>query len=141
MLIPQYNGPLNKFIIWMVIFNPLAKYALTLNPINLTLEITYSSFPRIESWCNSGRGRRTGLRLFSRIMLSTIVLFIAIQFPGFDRVMGILGSFFSYTISAIFPCVCHLKLFGRKLKTKYKVLDWSIIIICSILSFFGTIWA
>ncbi|CAJ0904922.1 13438_t:CDS:2, partial [Entrophospora sp. SA101] len=120
MLIPQYNGPLNKFIIWMVIFNPLAKYALTLNPINLTLEITYSSFPRVESWCNSGRGRRTALRLFSRIMLSTIVLFIAIQFPGFDRVMGILGSFFSYTISAIFPCVCHLKLFGRKLKTKYK---------------------
>ncbi|CAI2170480.1 2714_t:CDS:2 [Funneliformis geosporum] len=136
-----YWRPLNHFVIWLVAINPIAKYALTLNPINLTLELSYNLNPDIEEWCNSGRGRRTALKILSRILVSSLVVFIAIHFPGFDRVMGVLGSFFSYTISAIFPCVCHLKLFGEKLSQKEYALNVSIIIICSILSAFGTVWA
>src|ERR1044071_5854208 len=136
-----YWRPLNQFVIWLVAINPIAKYSLTLNPINLTLELSFYSSAWIEDWCNSGRGRRTALKIFSRVMVSTLVVFIAIQFPGFDRVMGILGSFFSYLISAIFPCVCHLKLFGRMLKWNEYILNVTIIFICSILSTLGTIWA
>ena len=138
---PGYWRPLNSFIIWLVAINPIAKYALTLNPINLTLELAYYSTPRIEDWLNSGRGRRTALKTISRISVSIIVLFIAIRFPEFDKIMGLLGSFFSYIISAIFPCMCHLKLFGGILKWKEYLLNVTIILICSVLSALGTIWA
>src|SRR3954470_7616903 len=121
-----YWRPLNSFIIWLVAINPIAKYALTLNPINLTLELSYYSSPYIEEWFNSGRGRRTALKAFSRFSVSTLVVLIAINFPAFDRVMGILGSFFSFTISAIFPCVCHLKLYGEMLNWKEYLLNVAI---------------
>ncbi|CAG8588866.1 13783_t:CDS:2, partial [Cetraspora pellucida] len=121
---PGYLKLLNEFVIWLVAINPIAKYALTLNPINLTLEIYYHSIPWIESWLNSGRGRRTGLRAVTRILVSSIVVLIAIQFPEFERVMGVLGSFFSFMISAIFPCVCHLKLYGHELSWKEWLLNW-----------------
>ncbi|CAG8768763.1 45411_t:CDS:2 [Gigaspora margarita] len=138
---PGYWKPLNQFVIWLVAINPIAKYALTLNPINLTLEIYYHSVPSVENWFNSGRGRRTGLRVLTRMLVSTIVVFIAIRFPEFERVMGVLGSFFSFMISAIFPCVCHLKLFGHELSWKEWLFNWVIILICSVLSAFGTTWA
>jgi hypothetical protein len=138
---PGYWRPLNNFITWLVAINPIAKYALTLNPINLTLELYYYSSPCIEEWFNSGRGRRTALKAFSRILVSSIVVFIAIKFPEFDKIMGFLGSFFSVIISAIFPCVCYLKLYGEMLKRKEYLLNVAIIITCSILSALGTIWA
>ena len=136
-----YWRPLNNFITWLVAINPVAKYALTLNPINLTLEFAYYSSPCIEDWLNSGRGRRTALKTISRVLVSTLVVFIAINFPEFDKVMGLLGSFFSYIISAIFPCVCYLKLYGGILKREEYLLNVAIILICSVLSAMGTIWA
>ncbi|CAB4386832.1 unnamed protein product [Rhizophagus irregularis] len=118
-----YWRPLNNFVVWLVAINPIAKYALTLNPINLTLELSYYSSPFMEECLNSGRGRRTALKVLSRILVSTIVVFIAINFPQFDRIMGVLGSFFSFTISAIFPCICHLKLYGETLNRKEYLLN------------------
>ncbi|CAB4416692.1 unnamed protein product [Rhizophagus irregularis] len=123
MLTDGYWRPLNNFVVWLVAINPIAKYALTLNPINLTLELSYYSSPFMEECLNSGRGRRTALKVLSRILVSTIVVFIAINFPQFDRIMGVLGSFFSFTISAIFPCICHLKLYGETLNRKEYLLN------------------
>ena len=111
-----YWRPLNHFVIWLVVINPIVKYALMLNPINLTLELSYYSSPSVEDWLNSGRGRRTALKAVSRIFVSSLVVFVAINFPEFDRMMGVLGSFFSYIISAVFPCICYLKLYGDMLK-------------------------
>src|SRR4051812_24493494 len=112
MEVQGYNRILNQLMIWLVSIYPVAKYALILNPINLTFEIYYRSISQLEEWCNNGRGRRTFIKGMSRIIMSTFVLLIALQVPEFDRVMGILGSFFSFFISAIFPCSINLKLFG-----------------------------
>ena|ERR1044072_1963616 len=141
MSVKGYNRVLNQLLIWLVSVYPIAKYALILNPINLTFEIYYRSISSLEEWCNNGRGRRTLLKGVSRIIMSTIVLLIAIQVPEFDRVMGILGSFFSFFISAIFPCSINLKLFGERMNLREKVLNICIIIICGIMSTLGTIWA
>lgn len=141
MATPGYIKILNEFVIWLVAINPIAKYALMINPINLTVEITYQSISSVENWFNKGRGRRSAAKVISRILVSSLVVAIAIQFPEFDRIMGILGSFFSFTISAIFPCICHLKLFGRELSWREYILNLAIIGICSCLSALGTIWA
>ncbi|RHZ74068.1 hypothetical protein Glove_227g73 [Diversispora epigaea] len=141
MATPGYFKILNQFVIWLVAINPIAKYALMINPINLTLEISYYSIPNIENWFNKGRGRRSAVKVISRMSVSLVVVLIAIQFPGFDRVMGILGSFFSYTISVVFPCMCYLKLFGREISWKEYLLNVGIICISIFLSAMGTIWS
>ena len=111
-----YWRPLNYFIIWLVAINPIAKYTLTLNPINLTLELSYYSSPCIEDWLNSDRGRCIALKLVLRIFVTSLVVFIAINFSQYDRMIGVLGSFFLYIISAVFPCIYYLKLYGDMLK-------------------------
>ena len=116
MVTDDYWHPLNHFVIWLVAINPIAKYALALNPINLTLELSYYSSPCIEDWLNSDRGRCIALKLVLRIFVTSLVIFIAINFPQYDRMMGVLGSFFLYIISAVFPCICYLKLYGDMLK-------------------------
>eukprot|EP00158_Paraphelidium_tribonemae_P003512 Partr_v1_DN26187_c0_g1_i1_m10195 putative Solute carrier family 32 (GABA vesicular transporter), member 1 len=50
-------------------------------------------------------------RLAFRTLVSTLVLFVAIIIPQFDRVIGILGSLFSITSSVLFPCLCYLAFF------------------------------
>src|SRR6266542_98339 len=107
---------LNHFVIWLVAINPIAKYALTLNPINLILELSYYLSPCIEDWLNSGQERHTALKLVLRIFVTSLVVFIAINFPQYDRIMGVLRSFFLYIISAVFPYICYLKLYGDMLK-------------------------
>ncbi|CAB4417046.1 unnamed protein product [Rhizophagus irregularis] len=81
MITKGYNRILNQFMIWLVAAYPIPKYALIMNPINLTCEIYYHSIPRIEDWCKNGRGRRTTLKVLSRVLTSTIVLLIALQVP------------------------------------------------------------
>ncbi|CAG8519735.1 3093_t:CDS:2, partial [Paraglomus occultum] len=117
MATPGYNKFLNQIVVWMIAINPLAKYALTLNPINLTLEIYYSSIPAVGEWYNSGRGRRTALTIATRLLISTLVVCLAIQFPGFD------------------------KLFGWELSFRQKLLDYFIIVTCTCLASLGTLWA
>ncbi|CAG8475036.1 8592_t:CDS:2 [Funneliformis caledonium] len=135
------NRKLEQFMIWLVVVYSISKYAFIMNPINLTFEIYYHSIPRLEGLCKSGRGRQVALRTFTRISLSAIVLLVALQILEFERVVGVLGSFFSLFMSVIFPCTVNLKLFGRRMSWKEKTLNICLLIVCSILSALGTIWS
>jgi hypothetical protein len=84
---PGYNPTLNRIAVSLIAVNPIAKYALTLNPVNLTWELALFGQERIDAWCNNGRGRRTLLRVIGRIAISSLVVGIATVYPGFDKVM------------------------------------------------------
>ncbi|RUP45844.1 transmembrane amino acid transporter protein-domain-containing protein [Jimgerdemannia flammicorona] len=85
--VPGYDPLLNKLAVWLIAVNPIAKYALTLNPVSLTWERHLLKRGSLEDWCNSGRGRRTAIYILGRCTVSALVVIIAIIFPGFDRVM------------------------------------------------------
>ncbi|OZJ03327.1 hypothetical protein BZG36_04222 [Bifiguratus adelaidae] len=138
---PGYNPTLNRMAVSLIAVNPIAKYALTLNPVNLTWELALFGQERIDAWCNNGRGRRTFLRVIGRIAISSLVVGIATVYPGFDKVMALLGAFFSFMISGIFPIVCHLRLFSNSMPIREKILNWILLIISSILALTGTAWS
>ena len=48
-----------------------------------------------------------------RTAVSFLVLFIAIVYSEFDSVMALLGAFFSFTVSVLFPVACALKLYSN----------------------------
>lgn len=52
------------------------------------------------------------VRVVVRTIVSLLVFLAAVGIPGFHHVMALLGSLFAFTVSVVFPCLCHLELNG-----------------------------
>ncbi|RIB25347.1 transmembrane amino acid transporter protein, partial [Gigaspora rosea] len=130
---------LNQFVIWLVAVSPFTKFALFINPVNMFLELEYRSGPckgvSTYDYCFFF------IRFLSRTLISTLIVFIAIVYPNFDKAMELIGSLLFYTISAIFPCMFYLKMFSNSLKWWEWLLNIFFILVCTILSILGTIWS
>jgi vesicular inhibitory amino acid transporter len=128
MLVPEYNQTLNRLAVYLVALNPIAKYGLTLNPVMLSWQISLF-----------GNNENRLLKWIGVLITSCCIVWLSYVFPHFDRVMGILGAFFSFFISGIFPLVCHQKLF--QLPRWQKVLDYSLLVIGICMAITGTLAA
>ena len=116
----------NRFTIWLIALNPLTKYPLTIHPLNTEL----------ESWI---RTKTSVNPLFlSRLLMSFFVITVSIITPGFDLIMAIIGSTFSFTVSVIFPEICYSKLY--ELTLLEKIISWSLIYGGFIFALTGTLW-
>lgn len=49
-----------------------------------------------------------------------------------------MGAVTCFTICIILPCAFHLKLFGKELSVRHKALDWSLIVVSTILAVVST---
>ena len=54
--------------------------------------------------------------------------------------MALMGSAMAFSICIILPLAFHLKLFGKELGIKEKVLNWFLIVISSVMAVIGTVW-
>ncbi|KAI7868218.1 transmembrane amino acid transporter protein-domain-containing protein [Mucor mucedo] len=138
---PGYSKWINRLAIWLIVLTPLAKYGLMMNPVSVTWELWITSYANVELWCKYHGWRRSFLGAVGRILASTVVVLVATVFPGFDRVMSLLGALFSFGISAIFPLVCYLRLFGEDLGFKDKMLIYSILSVSVVMAALGTVWS
>ncbi|CAG8496093.1 25666_t:CDS:2, partial [Gigaspora rosea] len=80
-----YSLFLNSIVVWLIVINPLAKYPLTLTPINLITEETFFQ-TKIGSFFKSKIVKFLFI-ILSRSLVSFIIIGTAIIFPGFDRAM------------------------------------------------------
>ena len=139
--IPEYNQTLNRLAVWLIAMNPIAKYGLTVNPVNLSWQIWLFKGTSLEDWCDKGRWREPILTAIGKVCISAFIVVLAYIIPGFDKIMSLLGAFFSFMISGIFPLICHLCLFGDSMSIKQKVLDYTLIVIASSMALTGTCWS
>lgn len=121
--------------------NPIAKYGLTLNPVNVSWQLWLLKGTHLEEWCVKARWREPLLTFIGKLIVSAFIVCLAYIIPGFDKVMSLLGAFFSFMISGIFPLVCHVRLFGDTMSTKQLILDYTLIFIASSMAFTGTLWS
>jgi vesicular inhibitory amino acid transporter len=133
--VEDYNPLLTQITVWLVALNPITKYPLSINPINTQIE------RMVRSACSCGCLSPFVFRLICRTLVSLAVLLVAIVFPGFHYVMAILGSFFSFTVSVVFPELCHLKLYGNSLSWRQVLVSKFLIYSGGTLGLIGTIWA
>lgn len=70
-----------------------------------------------------------------------VFVIIAIIFPAFDSIMAFMGSTLCFTICVILPLLFYLKIFGKEVSARERVLAWFLIVVCSILAVVGTIFA
>lgn len=119
-----------RLIIWVVIVNPVTKFALDLAPIAHGLE-GYLILTR-------GLSERSGTFMLVSAVLRTflvaLALVIVIAAPSFATVLGVMGSLCSFTMSVAFPCWCYARLFWHELGLFARVFN----VVCAI---FGVICA
>ncbi|CEP12079.1 hypothetical protein [Parasitella parasitica] len=139
-LIEEYSQFLNRFAIWLLVLTPIAKYGLMMQPLNMSWEIALFSSPKFES-CLSDSYRKNAITIVGRSLVTAVLVYIALVFPGFDKVMSLLGALFSFTISIVFPLVCHLKLFKEKMSIPETLLNWFLLIVSILMAIFGTVWS
>lgn len=71
-------------------------------------------------------------------MLTILALSVAIFFPSFSFLCALVGLICTMAVSVIFPAAAHLKMFGPKLGTVEKLMDWLFIILGVIMAVVGT---
>ncbi|KAL2067977.1 hypothetical protein VTL71DRAFT_16075 [Oculimacula yallundae] len=124
---------------------PLTKVPLNARPIVSTIEIfsgldtlSVSDAPALTGLSGYTRGI---LRIVVRIVVVIIFVIIAIIFPAFDSIMAFMGSTLCFTICIILPLMFHLKIFGKEISLKERIVNYVLIVVCSILAIIGTVWA
>ena len=140
-----YPRWLSIVIVVSIAIIPLTKIPLSQRPIVATLEIFMGLDARAmsgsSSLCGMSNVTRGILRVAIRVLVPVSFTALAIAVPSFDRIMSLLGSLACFSICIILPCSFHLKIFGKDLGMAQWFLDWSLVVICSILAIIGTIFA
>ena len=96
-----------------------------------------SDNPSLIGFSGMSRGL---LRVAIRVLTMVSFVAMAILFPFFDRVMALLGSAMCFTICVILPLLFHLRIFGRDISLRERVLDYALIAVSSVLAVVGTVW-
>ena len=75
-----------------------------------------------------------------RVLTLAVIILIAILVPSFDIIQALTGSSMAFSICIVLPLAFHLKMFGKELGMKEKVVNWFLIVVCSIMAVLGTVW-
>ncbi|KAK4622958.1 Vacuolar amino acid transporter 1 [Fulvia fulva] len=142
MLEAGYPPFLSVFIVVCVAIIPLTKVPLNARPIVSTLELFLGLDARAMGDAGAMHGMsgltRGVLKITVRVLCVVIFVLLAILIPQFDTIMSLLGAVACFTICLILPCAFHLKLFGKELSYRQKVVDWSLIVVSSVLAIVST---
>ncbi|KAF1998873.1 vacuolar amino acid transporter-like protein 1 [Amniculicola lignicola CBS 123094] len=140
-----YPKGLSVLIAICIAIIPLTKVPLNARPIISTLEIMAGLDSRsmaISGSLNGMTGFNRGIFKFSlRIVTLTVFVIIAIVLPSFDTIMTLLGSVACFSICIILPLAFHLKLFGHELGRGEKMMNWTLIVISSVMAVVSTVFA
>lgn len=118
---PNYSKALNGTIIWLTIIVPISKYALLTRPVSKVFEQALVS--------KDQQNTPFHVRFLVRTALGLGIVSISAIYPHFINLIGIVGSLFSFFITLVFPCVCHLSLFKGTLSLSQRIVDWALIAI------------
>jgi len=142
---PGYPRVLSIILSIFIAIIPLTKVPLNARPIVSTLEVLcgLDAYSLADSEPLTGLSSYTRgiLKVVIRVFVIVIFVIIAIVFPAFDSIMAFMGSSLCFTICVILPLMFYLKIFGKEVSLRERLLDYFLIVVCSILAIIGTIWA
>ncbi|KAM0334089.1 hypothetical protein ACHAQA_001109 [Verticillium albo-atrum] len=124
---------------------PLTKIPLNGRPIIATVEVLAGLHQHALADSEAMVGRsatfRGAMRIVIRVVTILVFLVISILFPSFDSIMAFMGSALCFTICVILPVAFYVKLFGKEISARERLLCYVIMTISTILSVVGTVWA
>lgn len=129
------NHWLTTAVTWTIALNPATKFALTINPVALSVE----ELVLPARYITTPSAKAQLLRGVIRTVLTITSLVCAVSIPYFERVTSFLGSLSAMLISAIVPCLCYVKLFRGKLSSSETWGNLALVAVCLVLATIGTL--
>jgi vesicular inhibitory amino acid transporter len=124
---------------------PLTKIPLNARPIVSTIEVLLGLHQQTVADSSGLVGRsmyfRGLMKIAIRIIIVIVFWYIAIVFPAFDSIMAFMGSALCFTICVTLPIAFYLKLFQDQIEAKERFVATTIMVISTLLSITGTVWA
>ncbi|TVY65733.1 Vacuolar amino acid transporter [Lachnellula suecica] len=120
---------------------PLTKVPLNARPMVSTIEVLVGLGPHHASDSHTQNWTRNIGKILIRILVLVVIVIIAILFPAFDSIMAFMGSSLCFTICVILPLLFYLKIFGKEVSMRERILCYVLITLGSILATIGTVWA
>jgi len=140
-----YPRVLSILIVIFIAIIPLTKVPLSCAPIISAFEVQFGLDIRALAPDDPRLDRSPSMRRLIgsaiRVSVLVIIVLIAIVFPSFDRIMIFLGSCLCFTICIVLPCSFYIKIFQSKISKRERILNWVLIIVCSVLAVTGTVFA
>lgn len=81
------------------------------------------------------------IRSALRVAVVVAIVGLSIICPNFDSVMGFAGSALCFTICIILPLLFYVKLFEGSISPTERIIDWTLIVVATVMAVTGTIWA
>ncbi|KAI5960812.1 uncharacterized protein KGF55_004382 [Candida pseudojiufengensis] len=113
---PNWCYPLIKALICII---PLAKTPLNAKPIISSLDVLTGVNKLTKS--NFINTLKSVIKFIIRIGVNLIFVILAILFPEFEKIIGILGASICFIICIILPCLFYLKLCQSQINWGYKI--------------------
>jgi solute carrier family 32 (vesicular inhibitory amino acid transporter) len=119
---------------------PLTKVPLNARPIVSTIEVITGLIDPTNPTQGPSLANQIGK---VAVKIFTVILFvvIAIIFPSFDRIMTLLGAVCCFSICIVLPIAFHLKLFYGEMSAGEKTMNWSLLVISSVMAIVSTAFA
>ena len=147
-----------KAATWVIVINPLTKFALTLNPVAISVEtwvegclrrggddvrMTPSAYAPIDDGEENDvscfeKIKTAFFRIIVRSLLTGLAVGLAVGVPHFARVVSFVGAIFSFSVSAIFPPLCYMVICRDRLSGLERAVNIAIVVICVVLAAGGT---
>ena len=143
-----YPHALSVMIVVLIAIIPITKIPLSNRPMTDTINKKFyldlrQMDPKARLHSEKSMKHRVA-RGSIAILANLAELVIAIVFPDFDSIMALMGSALCFTICIILPVGFYLRIFsaeGKEVGTAERVLCWILLIVCSLLSVVGTVFA
>ncbi|CAL8465508.1 g5044 [Coccomyxa elongata] len=114
----------------LILVNPVAKFAITLDPVAVAANTSLATFTQ---------GVPAGLRRFAvRTAMAGGCLAAARFVPFLAYVMSLIGSFLTISVSVIFPAACHLAIFRGKMSRRRLLWNYAVVAIGVMCALSGT---
>ncbi|KAK0722720.1 transmembrane amino acid transporter protein-domain-containing protein [Lasiosphaeria miniovina] len=141
----SYPRALTFFMCMFVAIIPLTKIPLNTRPITSTIEVLLGLHQQSLADSSSMVGRSMNFRGTMKIAVRVLTIFvyfaISIVFPAFDSIMAFMGSALCFTICVTLPIAFYLKLFSHEISAKQRLVATSVMVLSTLLSITGTVWA
>ncbi|KAK3375024.1 transmembrane amino acid transporter protein-domain-containing protein [Podospora didyma] len=140
-----YPRALTFLMCMFIAIIPLTKIPLNARPITSTVEVLLGLHQQSVADNSSFVGRSMHFRGIMKVVIRVATIFvffvISILFPAFDSIMAFMGSALCFTICVTLPLAFYLKLFKDEISPGERIMATSVMILSTVLSIVGTVWA
>ncbi|RFU75264.1 vacuolar amino acid transporter 1 [Trichoderma arundinaceum] len=124
---------------------PLTKLPLNARPLITTADVLCGLHHHPHHHHSAAVDRKSAFiqscsRALVRVVVVLILLCISIVFPAFDSVCAFLGAALCSLISVILPILFYLKLYGKDVSVRERIVLWCLLALFSVLGLVGTVW-